>query len=43
MKALTKEKKDNVLIDLKLVNMKNTFILNSKKLKRKTSKAKKKS
>ncbi len=35
MEALTKEKKEkeNVLIDLELVNMKNASLLNSKELK----------
>ncbi len=27
MKALTKEKKENVLIDLELINLKNVFLL----------------
>jgi hypothetical protein len=37
VKALTKEKekKENVLIDLELVNLKNTFLLQFEDLKRK--------
>ncbi len=43
MEALTKEKKekDNLLIDLELVNMKNASLLNFEKFKRKTTHAKK--
>jgi hypothetical protein len=39
VEALTKEKKEkeNVLIDLKLVNLKNASMLNSKELRRKTT------
>ncbi len=41
MKALTKEKKErqNVLIDLELVNLKNAFLLNSEEFRRKTTEA----
>ncbi len=41
MKALTKEKKEkeNVLIDLELINMKNISLLHSKELRRKTIEA----
>jgi len=41
MKALTKEKKEkeNVLINLELINMKNVFLLQSKELRRKTIEA----
>ncbi len=40
VKALTKKKKEkeNVLIDLELINLKNVFLLQSKELKRKTTK-----
>jgi hypothetical protein len=39
VEALTKEKKekDNVLIDLELVNMKNASLLNFEEFKRKTT------
>jgi hypothetical protein len=45
VEALTKEKKekDNVLTNLELVNLKNAFLLNSKVLKTKTKKRKKRS
>ncbi len=44
VKTLTKEKKEkeNVLIDLELVNLKNASLLNSEELRRKTTKEKKK-
>ncbi len=40
MKALTKEKKkkDNVMIDLELINVKNASLLQYKELRRKTTK-----
>jgi hypothetical protein len=43
VEILTKEKKekDNVLIDLKLVNLKNASLLNFEKLKRKITKEEK--
>ncbi len=43
METLIKEKKEkeNVLIDLDLVNLKNASLLNSKKLRRKTIKVEK--
>ncbi len=43
MKALTKEKKkkDNVLIDLELINVKNVSLLQSKELRRKMTKVEK--
>jgi hypothetical protein len=43
VKTLTKEKKEkeNVLTNLELVNLNNAFVLNSKKLRRKTMEAKK--
>jgi hypothetical protein len=43
MKALIKEKKENenVLTNLELVNLKNVFLLQYKKLKRKTTKVEK--
>jgi hypothetical protein len=42
MKALTKEKKEkeNVLIDLELVNLKNVFMLQSEEFRRKIIKVK---
>jgi hypothetical protein len=41
VKALTKKKeKENVLIDLELINLKNVFLLQSEKLRKKTPKAK---
>ncbi len=42
MKALIKEKKEkeNVMIDLELINLKNVFLLQFKELRRKTTKAK---
>jgi hypothetical protein len=42
VKALTKEEKekDNVLIDLELVNLKNAFLLQSEELKRKITESK---
>jgi len=45
VKALTKEKKEkeNVLTNLELINLINVFILLFEELKRKTTKAKKKS
>ncbi len=44
MRTLIKEKKEkeNVLIDLEFVNMKNVFLLQFEKLRRKTIEAKKK-
>ncbi len=41
MKAFIKEKKekDNVIIDLELINMKNVYLLQFGELKRKTSEA----
>ncbi len=42
MKALIKEKKENVLTNLELMNMKNVSLLQSKELKRKTIKVEKK-
>jgi hypothetical protein len=43
VKALTKEKKkkDNVLIDLELINVKNVSLLQSKELRRKMTKVEK--
>jgi hypothetical protein len=43
VKTLTKEKKEkeNVLIDLELVNLKNVFLLQFEKLRRKTTKVEK--
>ncbi len=43
VKTLIKEKmeKDNVLIDLELMNLKNVFLLNYEKLRRRTTKVKK--
>jgi hypothetical protein len=43
VEALTKEKKEkeNVLIDLEVVNLKNASLLNSEEFKRKTVEAKK--
>jgi hypothetical protein len=41
MKALTKEKeKENVMTNLELINLKNVFLLESRELKKKTTKAK---
>jgi len=44
VKTLIKEKmeKDNVLIDLELMNLKNVFLLNYEKLRRRTTKVEKK-
>jgi hypothetical protein len=45
MKTLTKGKKekDNVLTNLELINLKNVILLQFKEIRRKTTKAKKKS
>jgi hypothetical protein len=44
VKALTKEKKEeeDVLTNLELVNLKNAYLLQSKKLRRKTTKVERK-
>jgi hypothetical protein len=44
MKALIKEKKEkeNVLIDLELINLKNVFLLQFEELRRKTTKVERK-
>ncbi len=41
MKTLTKEKEENVLTNLELVNLNNVFMLQSEELRRKATKAKK--